>query len=112
MPNIRRKLIPARGPLSPAMRLYLETGDFLGGPPDVDAYRLAGQVLRRDLAPLAETWQRHAAEIMATWPHARPPWAALRLAGRHDREAAKGEIAPPLGIGAPRTTGNGHGPER
>jgi hypothetical protein len=93
---IRRRA--AHCPLSPQLRRYLEEGDYTGGPhpADVDVYRMGGQVNHGNLAALAAAWQEHAAEILARWRSATPPWAARRLAG----------------LAMPATGRNGHAPRR
>lgn len=77
--NRRRRLYGRREPLSPQLRAFLESGDYASGEPDVDTYRLAGITIRGDLAPLAAAWALHGAEIRASWPHRRRPWAEQKL---------------------------------
>jgi hypothetical protein len=99
MPNIRRKSIAARAPLTPQMRRYLESGDYCGPedePGDFDTFKLAGQVGRGNVAGLAAAWAQHGPEILASWPpRARKrPWAEMKLGRLAD--------TPPHRNGGPR----------
>lgn len=74
--TLRPRRCPA-APLSLPLRRYLETGAYVtpGEPADVDVYRLAGQVIRRNLVPLAPLWRAHGAEILSNWRGPGRPWA-------------------------------------
>ena len=74
----RRRWLPRgrREPLTPAFRVYLESGDWqtaldemaADDPTKLKLFQLAGQVIRGDLAALRELWREHGAEIKVTHP--------------------------------------------
>jgi hypothetical protein len=110
MPTIRRKLISQRlyAGLSPQLRLYLELGDYTGGPEhpaDVDVFRLAGGPISGDFAALAKVWAQHADEIMGAWLVEAPgyrPFAWWAVVAPEPRRVVRGAalLKPPGPIDA------------
>jgi hypothetical protein len=66
---IRRATAPD---IPEAMRLYLTLGDYASGTADLQAFALAGQVMRGRLAGLRAAWALYGPVIMRTLP-ARAP---------------------------------------
>jgi hypothetical protein len=68
----------------PAWRRYLEHGDYLSGPADLEVFLLAGQVLRGRLGGLRVAWDECADGILAEWDDDEAPFAQRILEGADD----------------------------
>ena len=65
-----------RGALSPGLEHFLATGCYSSGDGDLEAFQLAGRVMRGDVEDVRALWSEHQAVIAAATPRGCRPWAA------------------------------------